>query len=278
MAGIKIHAAIDMLVKNNRIHGAGRGIWMDWMAQGTRITANLCYDNSTDDLFVEVNHGPFLVDNNLLLSGISLFDMSEGGAFAHNLIGGQIISQPEPRRSTPFHSAHSTAVAGLIPIQGGDNRFYNNLFTGDGKSTAGAPQVSARDSLQAAGFGLWVYDAREAPLQTGGNIYYGGARPSAGENNPNVATSVHPGVQIAEEGRHVFLRITTGGELTRTGTSLVTTNLLGKARVSGLPYENADGSPLSIDTDYFGRRRNLKRPSPGPFERLRSGTLSLKVW
>jgi hypothetical protein len=66
---------------------------------------------------VEVNHGPFVVDNNLFLSGVSLLDMSEGGAYAHNLMTGRIISRPELRRSTPFHPAHSTAVAGLVNIQ-----------------------------------------------------------------------------------------------------------------------------------------------------------------
>ncbi|MFN0170026.1 MAG: right-handed parallel beta-helix repeat-containing protein, partial [Bryobacteraceae bacterium] len=100
MAGIKLHGAIDVEIRRNRIHNAGRGLWMDWMAQGTRISGNLLYDNTTDDLFVEVNHGPFLVDNNLFLSPLSLLDMSEGGAYVHNLMTGRIVSRPEPRRST----------------------------------------------------------------------------------------------------------------------------------------------------------------------------------
>ena len=45
MAGIKFHAAIDVRIEHNRIHTCG-GLWMDWMAQGTRITRNLCYDNT----------------------------------------------------------------------------------------------------------------------------------------------------------------------------------------------------------------------------------------
>lgn len=90
MAGIKIHAAIDVLIQNNWIHHAGRGLWMDWMAQGTRISGNLCYSNTTDDLFMEVDHGPFLVDNNLFLSGVSVRDWSGGGALAHNLMTGLI--------------------------------------------------------------------------------------------------------------------------------------------------------------------------------------------
>jgi hypothetical protein len=79
MGGIKIHASIDMLIKNNRLANCGRGLWLDWMAQGTRVTGNIFYNNTTDDLFMEVNHGPFLVENNLFLSELSLRDWSQGG-------------------------------------------------------------------------------------------------------------------------------------------------------------------------------------------------------
>ncbi len=56
------------------------------------------------------------------------------------------------------------------------------------------------------------------------------------------------------------------------------TELLGKAKISGLAYENADGSPLVIDEDYFGKKRNVAAPSPGPFENAGEGDLKLKVW
>jgi hypothetical protein len=102
MAGIKLHGAIDVLIAKNCIHNAGRGLWMDWMAQGTRISSNLLYDNTTDDLFVEVNHGPFLVDNNVFLSPVSLLDMSEGGAYAHNLFSGSNGALPYRNESTPL--------------------------------------------------------------------------------------------------------------------------------------------------------------------------------
>jgi alpha-L-arabinofuranosidase len=123
MAGIKIHAAIDAVIRDNRIYRTHRGLWLDWMAQGTRVTQNLFYDNISEDLFVEVNHGPFMVDNNLFLSPTSLLDMSQGGAYAHNLFAGKITNRPEPDRETPYHPAHSTTVAGLAVTTGGDHRF-----------------------------------------------------------------------------------------------------------------------------------------------------------
>ena len=276
MAGIKLHAAIDVLIKNNRVHNAGLGIWMDWMAQGTRITGNLLYDNSTHDLFMEVNHGPFLVDNNLFLSGVSLFDMSEGGAYVHNLLTGRIISQPTGR-STPYHQAHSTAIAGLSRTTGGDNRFYNNILVGGAESTARA-QTGDVNPNRAIGFGLWVYDAKEFPLASGGNVYYSGARPYVKETDPLILSGIDPKPAVMEEGESVYLHLTLGQELRKAATTRVTTGLLGKAKVSGLAYENADGSPVVIDSDYFGKQRNQATPCAGPFENPGQGVLKLKVW
>lgn len=277
MGGIKLHAAIDVLIKNNRIHNAGRGMWMDWMAQGTRITGNLCYDNTTDDLFVEVDHGPFLVDNNLFLSGISLHDMSEGGAYIHNLMTGRILSQPEPRRSTPYHKAHSTALAGLNSIAGGDDRFYNNIFVGNGGPPAAGTEADA-NPLRFGGYGLWVYNHCEYPLHTGGNVYLKGARAYFKEDGAINLPGADPKPEIVEEGDRVYLRLNLGAEVQKAATKPVNTELLGKAKIPGLAYENADGSPVSIDSDYLGRKRDAAKPSAGPFENPGEGALKLKVW
>jgi alpha-N-arabinofuranosidase len=76
----------------------------------------------------------------------------------------------------------------------------------------------------------------------------------------------------------VFLRMTVGPELKQAATTLVTTQLLGKATVSKLGYENPDGLPLTVDTDYFGVKRNAVAPWAGPFENPGQGDLQLKVW
>ena len=45
IAGIKMHAAIDVVMRRNHIHHCTMGIWCDWEAQGTRISGNLLHDN-----------------------------------------------------------------------------------------------------------------------------------------------------------------------------------------------------------------------------------------
>ena len=276
MAGIKLHGAIDVVIRHNRIHNAGRGLWMDWMAQGTRITGNLLYDNTTDDFHAEVNHGPFLVDNNVFLSATNLLDTSEGGAYVHNLFAGRIVSQPEPRRSTPYHKAHSTALAGLTSTTGGDDRFLNNIFVGNvGPPDAGTEANT--NPLRFGGYGPWVYNHREFPLLTGGNVYYKGARAYFKEDG-QVNSEADIKVEIVEEGESACLRLNLGADLEKAATRLVDSAFLGKAKVSGLGYEGADGLPVVIGTDFFGRKRSQTRPFPGPFEAPGQGDLSLKLW
>ncbi len=163
IGGIKLHAAIDTQIRRNHIHHCTRGLWLDWQAQGTRVTRNLFHHNFPqegtvhfhapldigEDLFVEVSHGPTLIDHNLLLSPQSCRIATQGTAFVHNLICGSFTSVGEGTnnvsgtetiykgdkkiidagpRYTPYHMPHRTEVAGFMTILHGDNRFYNNIF------------------------------------------------------------------------------------------------------------------------------------------------------
>lgn len=279
IAGIKIHAPIDTLIQRNRIHNTHRGIWVDWMVQGTRISRNLCYDNTLRDFFVEVSHGPYVVDNNIFLSATSMQDWSEGGAYVHNLFGGRISSQPITNRTTPFHHAHATTLAGLSTSEGADNRFYNNLFAGGTDSFDTATDEDGQPkSPQRVGYGLWVYDTKKLPLQTGGNVYFAGARPYAHETGALTLDQPAPEIRLVEEGDHVFLHFKFNTSFGDAPTTLVTTELLGATGTSQLPFENFDGSPLAVETDYFGRPRDGRRPTPGPFEELTTGPVKLRVW
>lgn len=143
IAGIKLHAAIDVIIRRNHIHHCTMGIWCDWEAQGTRITGNLLHDNTrptnakqlpggmmSQDLFVEVGHGPTLIDHNVLLSDVTLRFATQGAALVHNLICGAFtcVGGGTGDRYTPYHIPHRTEVCGFMTILHGDDRFYNNIF------------------------------------------------------------------------------------------------------------------------------------------------------
>ena len=237
MAGIKFHGAIDTKINRNHIYRTTRGLWLDWMSQGTRVSQNLFHDNGPrEDLFVEVNHGPYVVENNIFLSAISMMDNSQGGAFLHNLFGGTISCRPQSR-VTPYHKAHSTEIAGMETTRCGDNRFFNNIFMEDV---------------------LGVYEDK-LPIYQSGNVL---AEEGISFDAEKVSISLSPVVAKALAGQDC---------------KIVTSKMLGRAKFSDLPYVDVDGKPIRIDTDYFRKKRNLKNPVPGPFAGLEDLAQSIKL-
>lgn len=257
MGGIKFHGAVDTLIARNHIYRTTRGIWLDWMTQGTRVTRNLLHDNGpSEDLFVEVNHGPFLVDNNIMLSGNGILVNSQGAAYVHNLILGKIRVHVGERRLTPYLEEHSTVVAGLEGNASGDERYYNNILVNEG---------------------LTGYDRTVLPVYMCGNVFLKGAKASKHETKPLVLPDADPDVKLIEKRDGWYLEMTLTNASLQRERSLVTTKLLGKAKIPDLPYMQPDGSPYRIDTDYFGEKRNLSNPSVGPFAHVKKGRLSMKV-
>ena len=267
IGGIKFHAAIDTQIRNNRIHHAGRGLWLDWMAQGTRVSNNLFYGNDLEDLFVEVNHGPFLVDNNIFGSPLNLRDQSQGGAYVHNLFAGKIVNYPEITRYTPYFLPHSTDVEGLSIIVGGDNRFFNNLFT---------PAKQSNDDKIAGKYGLAEYQKAKYPMQVEGNIYFAQNIPFGEEKNNKVFPVFATDFKIDDKGNEVYVSFLMK-ELNNLQTETITTEKLGKAKLPKQFYEQPDGQAIIINTDYFGRVRS-KNPTPGPFEQIKEGEMLWKLW
>lgn len=248
MAGIKLHAPIDTIISRNHIYRSGFfGIWLDWMTQGTHVTGNLLHNHGRPDIFVEVNHGPFLIENNVLLSENSLRDFSQGGAYAHNLFAGGIHFRSEENRATPYHKAHATEIAGLLNIAGGDSRFYNNIFIAPARLT--------------------VYDGAARQMWMEGNLFLGGAVPSRREEDA-VVKDYDPELRLTQDEEGAWWLALTlekawAGENER---AIVTSERLGRAEVPNLPFVQPDGSPFRLDRDFFGNQRNAKNPFPGPFE------------
>jgi hypothetical protein len=266
IAGIKFHAPIDVTIRGNNIHDNGRGIWLDWMTQGTRVSRNLVYNHDIEDLFIEVNHGPYIVDNNILLSPFAIRSQSQGGAYLHNLIAGKIDMGRDNSRFTPYFLPHSTNMAGLTTIPAGDDRFYNNIIVGNGK-----PALKQ---------GLQDYDGDRLPLPSwlGGNVFYNQSTPSKKDKEPYVVAAHNPEIKVMQEGGNAFLHLTLDPSYTTHKVKLVNTSALGKAKISKAPFDAPDGSAIIFDTDYFGKKRDETSVFAGPFSDLKAGRNVLKVW
>ena len=237
LGGTKFHGAIDVQIQGNGIHHTEKGLFLDWMTQGTRITGNLFYDNVVEDLYMEVNHGPYIVDNNIFGSPFNLWDMSDGGAFVHNLFLGKIRFQPEPSRYTPYHLPHSTEVAGISIIIGGDDRFYNNVFL---------PSRLADGEKIAGSYGLADYAKAGYPVTAGGNAYFAPAQPFPADTLGGVRQRPEEEVVIEETADGVFI-VLPDVELPTAGAGIVRGDELGQTVLAKTGYENPDGSSVKSE-------------------------------
>lgn len=312
IGGIKMHAAIDCTYRRNHIHHCTRGIWLDWQAQGTRVTQNIFHDNVPpydteindglawgEDLFIEVSHGPTLVDNNLLLSTVACRLATQGCAFVHNFIAGSFTCVGEgtdnggkkfsTARYTPYHVPHRTEVAGFMTIIHGDMQFYNNIFV---------QQEICRDDLQAYidkehrpdlhficgtkpydGYPTvpeWEYRFTlntpqsevdkdryydHLPVIARGNAYYNGALPYDKEADAIICSEK---IWFSWDDEKGFATNLYETEASKNAVEILQTADLREAFEPEQAYENPDGTPILFDADLCGNPRAGKTIS-GPF-------------
>ena len=319
IGGIKMHAAIDVIIKNNHFHHCTRGLWLDWQAQGTRVTGNLFHDNALpheyllrlenlanlglgEDIFIEVSHGPTLIDNNILLSDRAFKLPTQGVAFVHNLIAGSLTAVGrgvdngaktlKSPRYTPYHVPHRTEIAGFMTILHGDMRFYNNIFVqsklrekltdickifendewDDGNLIAGTipydkymtEEEWEKEFEGYCGMGSMPSDRYYIPLPvwTGGNVYFNGAKPISKEKDFYEDTEHEIKIELITDGKDWKLD-TNLFEYLPKNCSMIKTETLGMAFEPEQYYENPDGSAIVFDTDIYGNKRT-ERIAAGP--------------
>lgn len=317
IGGIKMHAAIDVIIRRNHFYNCTRGLWLDWQAQGTRVTQNLFYDNCLpkdetltmqngagmgEDIFVEVSHGPTLIDNNVLLSDCALKLPTQGVAVVHNLIAGAFttvgrgvnngaLTKVTPRY-TPYHVPHDTAIAGFMTILHGDMRFYNNIFVQkdirpglkamcdtmhdsdwmDGNLVVGTvpyEDYPTHDAYAAqfegyCGMGSAPSDRYYNPLPVwaAGNVYFNGAKPMTSETA--TVDSEHKITLSLDVKKNTCTLKTNLYDYLKTPAAVISTETLGMAFEPEQPFENPDGTPIVFNEDYFGNAFGA-HPLPGPF-------------
>ncbi len=291
IAGIKLHAAIDAVLENNYIHHCHRfGIWLDWQAQGMRVTGNICHENACD-LFIEVSHGPCVLDHNVFLSDFSLQIGAQGTAFAHNIFRGRTRHFEVTDRSTPYHFPHSTQVAGCAFVHFGDDRLMNNIYLGKGQPEVEGltPFHTMYDSCSTPEeYASRLEAVKNDPLKyhqkykrmpqsvyASGNVYGGEAKPCRQEKALLLCQNMDASVQEQESG--VYLTFTVPEALICADCEPVTTQSLGTTRITEAQYENPDGTPLELSVDITGTVRS-GRILPGPFAELQTGVQTIKVF
>jgi hypothetical protein len=160
-AGIKLHYAVDVLIRNNIVrrvftthtndYSCHFGIWLDWANQGARVTGNLIYDvyglNKNPQnwpLYLEANSGPIVVDNNIVIKHPDNYCMDSylkclNCVFAHNLVfRGGIRHENDSERDFPWFEPHSFRFQSLSKDKGMPERYVNmnNIYMGGSYTNA----------------------------------------------------------------------------------------------------------------------------------------------
>lgn len=286
IAGIKLHAAIDVQIHHNYIHHCSLGTWLDWQAQGTRVSGNV-YAHNDRDLMVEVTHGPCLVDNNIFASPWALVNAAQGGAYIHNLICGFIDSYPVLNRASPYHLPHSTQVLGTALIYGGDDRWMQNIFVGGreegrcyGTSSYNGSPVSQEEYMERVrvlGDGdVELFEQVCQPAMIRGNAYLNGASRFDREEN-FLESAAGASVCVTEENGQIWLEMEAPEDLRPEKAGIISSETLGTVRLAGQRFERPDGGSLRLDLDMTGASRSAC-PVAGPVENIQKGINNILVW
>lgn len=286
IGGIKLHAAIDVQIHDNRIHDCSLGLWLDWQTQGTRVSRNLMYRNSRD-LFIEVSHGPYVVDHNIFASFVEMDNFSQGGAYINNLICGHIRHERVLDRATPYHDNHSTDVAGFAAIYGGDDRYFGNVFVDDSKAektgtsffdgytTSMEEYIEAVQKDAPGDHGL--FNKVNQPVYIQDNMYLNGAKAFEREESFIEVEDFNPKIEVLEEEDGVYLTIELPDEFEELQTPVYTTSTLPRPRIVAFDFETPEGKELILNEDYLGDLQEGLRKT-GPIASLESGENKIKVW
>lgn len=249
-AAIKFHNSVDTVICDNLIRGVFRqiqgafGIWIDFGNQGVRITRNIIYDTEEATVFLEMDHGPTVVDNNVLI-GQSVRSNSEATVFAHNLfVDCGYEYHPDVKRRSGFFEPHTTKPAGRKTGTAQDDKWFNNIFVRKGLDRVKPAPGYVSD------FNIFLEGAKPSSFGDANSITRAdGARFSITDSplGATVTFSVDKAVQTLHGPR-------------------VDAALVGVFPTVGQTMEDRFGKPITIDRDIH--HKPISQPHAGPLANL----------
>ena len=301
IGGIKLHAAIDVIIRHNRIHDCSLGTWLDWQTQGTRVSRNLFYGNNRD-LFVEVSHGPYLVEHNVLASRASMELFSQGGAFVqqpglrHGLARSRsstgrrrTTSRTAPRSPVTPRSTAATTVTSATSSSAGTRPWRTDRPPVPGSGLPGtAPLATTATRRRWRTISRWsttppaattsasrASSSRSTSATTSTPAGAGRSRARRARSSWTTATSRGG----RRRGRRGLPGDRAAGGLRRRPRRHRHRRRLGRVRFVDADFEERDGTPAVMAVDLVGADKTSSSSYPaGPVAALASGTSRIRVW
>jgi len=252
-AAIKFHNSVDTEISGNLIRGVFHqmqgafGIWMDYANQGVRITGNVIYDTQAATVFLEMDHGPTLVDNNILI-GKEVRSNSEATVFAHNLfVDCGYKYYPDTKRRSAYYTPHTTKSVGTKTGTAQDDNWFNNIFIRKG-----------------------LDDVRNAPGYVSDyNIFLESAGKSTFGDEHSIIEPFVTGFNLKSHPLGVRISFTMNDTASRLKGPWVDDKLVGVFPTVGQTIEDRYGNPIKVDTDINDKK--FAKPVAGPLADIQKG-------
>jgi len=244
---------VDTVLSGNLIRGVYHqkegafGIWMDFGNQGTRITRNIIYKTQAATVFLEMDHGPTLVDNNILV-GQPVRSNSEATVFAHNVfVDCGYDYSPDTGRRSEYFTPHTTKIVGRKTGTAQDDKWFNNIFVRKGLDNVKTASGYASDY----------------------NVFLERARKSTFGDEHGVVDPYVTGLTIEDQPRGVAITFSVNDAPFGMQGPLVDAKLVGVFPTVGQTIEDRFGKPIAVNADINGKE--YARPIAGPLADLKKG-------
>ena len=258
-AAIKFHNSVDTVISGNLIRGVFRqeqgafGIWIDFGNQGIRITGNVIYNTEAATVFLEMNHGPILVDNNVLI-GQPIRSNSEATVFAHNLfVDCGYEYSPDTERRSEYYKPHTTKAAGRKSGTAQDDKWFNNIFVRWGLDQVKTAPGYASDY----------------------NVFLEGAKKSSFGDENSVVDPYATGLAVKDHPLRVAITFSMNDAPFHVKGPRVNAELVGVFPTVAQTIEDRYGNPIEVNADINEKKHT--QPIAGPLADLKKGINTI-VW
>ena len=294
-AAIKFHNSTDVDILHNVIRRvrtifscAGFGIWIDWGNQGTRISRNIIYDNDNYGIHLEMNHGPMLVDHNIVVGNTSIKvrgseigqypgginSSTSSGVYAHNLfVDAPTVYTDFPHRKANYFKPHTKIEAGVWQGTPREDKWFNNIFIGKGLDSI--PILRFRQlEFRESEIRVDLEEFLGAPgMHCDYNLYVGGAKPASFGDAHAVTDPTAANFQIVSHDKGVVVSFFVSDAYSQWQGPVVDSTLVGVNSITKQTIEDKNGVKIVVNRDYYGREFNS--PTPGPLAKLQKGNNQL---
>jgi len=194
-----------------------------------------------------MNHGPTLVDNNILI-GEEVRSNSEATVFAHNLfVDCSYQYNPDLKRRSAYYTPHTTKAVGRKTGTAQDEKWFNNIFIRKG-----------------------LDDVKDAPgYKSDYNIFLEGAGKSSFGDEHSIVDPSETGFNLESHPLGVTIRFSMNDAVSRLKSPWVDTHLVGVFPTVRQTIEDRFGNPIKVDTDINGKK--FAEPVAGPLADIQQG-------